>query len=365
MGCFKYGGFMGTRTIKLKDIASAVDGRLVGSGRLEIRGIRSLDLAGPDEISFAVGTYLEEDVRRSSAGALILPEKWPLSIDRPAVLVRDPYLACAIVASLFNKKEFEATGINADARIGTGCSISDNISIHAHAYIGDRVVIGPYVTIYPGVYIGDDAAIGEGCVIYPNVVIYKGCRIGKRVTIHAGAVIGSDGFGYARRGDESVKIPQIGIVVIEDDVEIGANVTIDRATFGETRIGRGTKIDNLVQIGHNVTIGPGAVIVAQVGIAGSARLGSGVMLGGHAGILGHIELGDGVKVGAMSGVAKSVPAGEAVSGIPAIPHKQWLRVMNVLKRLPEMEKEIRRLKEGLETGRDDRTVMDTGGQDDA
>lgn len=348
----------------LKEISLLVEGRLIGPEDLHIKGIRSLNLAGPEDISFAVGPHFEKDVRETTAGAVILPEKWPHLIDKPAILVKDPYLACAVVSSLFNQNEFEAAGISPGAHIGEDCSISDRITIHSHAYIGDRVEIGPCVTINPGAYIGDDVKIGEGCVIYPNVVVYKGCRLGKRVTIHAGAVIGSDGFGYARRGAEHVKIPQTGVVVIEDDVEIGANAAIDRATFGETRIGRGTKIDNLVQIGHNVTIGPDSIIVAQVGIAGSARLGAGVMLGGQVGVIGHIEIGDGVKVGAMSGVAKSVPAGEAVSGIPAISHRQWLRVMGVFKKLPEMEREIRELREYLNMGCiDDSDASFGGGQD--
>lgn len=350
----------------LGEIALLVDGRLSGPEGLQIKGIRSLDLAGPDDISFAVGAYLERSVRESMAGAVILPEKWPYPLNKAAVFVKDPYLACAIVSSIFNQSEFKAGGISTGAHIGKDCSISDQITIHSHAYIGDRVEIGPYVTINPGVYIGDDVKIDEGCVIYPNVVIYKGCRIGKRVIIHAGAVIGSDGFGYARQGAEHVKIPQTGVVVIEDDVEIGANAAIDRATFGETRIGRGTKIDNLVQIGHNVTIGPNSILVAQVGIAGSARLGAGVMLAGQVGVIGHIEIGDGVKVGAKSGIAKSVPSGEAVSGIPAISHRQWLRVMGVFKRLPELERELRELKEYLKykhISRDDGDTSFGGGQD--
>ncbi|MGQ9812472.1 MAG: UDP-3-O-(3-hydroxymyristoyl)glucosamine N-acyltransferase [Dissulfurimicrobium sp.] len=350
----------------LGEISLLVEGRLIGPEDLYIKGISSLNLAGPDDISFAVGPHFEKDVRETRAGAVILPEKWPHLhhlTDKPVILVKDPYLACAIVSSLFNQNEFKAAGISPGAHIGKNCSISDRITIHTHVYIGDRVEIGSGVTINPGVYIGDDVKIGEDCVIYPNVVIYKGCQLGNRVIIHAGAVIGSDGFGYARRGAEHIKIPQTGIVVIEDDVEIGANVAIDRATFGETRIGRGTKIDNLVQIGHNVTIGPDSILVAQVGIAGSARLGAGVMLGGKVGVIGHIEIGDGVRVGAMSGVAKSVPSGEAVSGIPAISHRQWLRVMGVLKKLPEMEREIRELRKALNMGRDDGHTSFGGGQD--
>ncbi|MBW1966886.1 MAG: UDP-3-O-(3-hydroxymyristoyl)glucosamine N-acyltransferase [Dissulfuribacterales bacterium] len=328
----------------LGEIALLIKGDLKGPGDFPVSGIQALTAAGPDEISFAAGPRYREDVERSRAGAMILPKDWPYPLDRPSVLVEDPYLAYALTASAFSDKPFSALGVSSESHVGSGCEIDRNVSIYPGVYIGDRVHICPYVTLHPGVYVGNDVCIEEGTTLYPNVVVYEGCRIGKRVAVHAGTVIGSDGFGYARRGEYHVKIPQIGIVVIEDDVEIGANCTIDRAALGETRIGRGTKIDNLVQVGHNVSVGAGSLIVAQVGVSGSTRLGRGVVLGGQVGLVGHIELGDRVMVGAQSGVSRSVAAGEAVSGTPAMPHRLWLRVGSALKRLPELVKEVRDLK---------------------
>jgi len=266
----------------------------------------------------------------------------------PAILVDDPYLAYAKVSALFASNVWVATGISPRALIGEGCSIDPDVSIHPGVTMGDGCTIGPRVTLQPGVVLGNRVAIGEGSTLHANVVVYDGCMIGRNVTIHAGSVIGSDGFGYARDGERAVKIPQTGIVVIEDDVEIGANVTIDRAAMGITRIGEGTKIDNLVQIAHNVTIGPRSIIVAQVGISGSSRLGRGVVLGGQAGIAGHITLGDGVMVGAQAGVAQDIEPGQVVSGTPAVPHRLWLRISRLLLRLPDLVRDMKQVNERLD-----------------
>ncbi len=328
----------------LGDIAQLLKGELKGPPDLPIEGIQSLGTAGPDEISFALGPRNREDVEKSRAGAFILPRDWPYPLGRPCVLVDDPYLAYAILATAFIERPFEAIGVSPEAHIGSGCEIAKEVSIYPGVYVGDRVKIEPFVTLHPGVYVGEMVSIGEKTTLYPNVVVYHGCQLGKRVTIHSGTVIGSDGFGYARSGSSYVKIPQTGIVVIEDDVEIGANVTIDRAALEETRIGHGTKIDNLVQIAHNVSIGPDSILVGQVGISGSTRLGRGVVLGGQVGIIGHLEIGDGVMIGAQSGINKSIPAGQVVLGSPAMPHKKWKRAMAVFKHLPELAKEVRELK---------------------
>jgi UDP-3-O-[3-hydroxymyristoyl] glucosamine N-acyltransferase len=331
----------------LGEIALLVGGEINGPAGFPVNRIQALASAGPDEISFAVGPRFREEVRASRAGALMLPKDWPDPLDRPTVLVEDPYLAYAILATAFSRKPFVALGVSPKAHIGKGCSIHQDVSVYPGVYVGNRVRIGPGVTLHPGVYCGCDVCIEEGTTLHPNVVVYDDCRIGKRVTVHSGTVIGSDGFGYAHKGKVHIKIPQTGIVVLEDDVEIGANCAIDRAAFGETRIGQGTKIDNLVQVAHNVTIGPNSLIVAQVGISGSSRLGEGVVLGGQAGVLGHIELGDGVMVGAQSGVGKGVPAGTVVSGTPAIPHKLWLRVGSALRRLPDLLRDVRDLKDRI------------------
>ncbi len=338
----------------LEEISRLIDGELSGPGDLKIKGIQSLDAAGPDEISFAVSERYAHQVANSRAGAFILPTGWKHSLPRPAVFVKDPYLAYALVAAAFSERPFRATGISQEAHIGLGCRINRNVSIYPGVFLGKDVEIGESVTLYPGVVLGDGVTVGEGSTIFPNVVIYEGCKIGRRVRIHANAVIGSDGFGYARDGMRHVKIPQTGIVVVEDDVEIGAGTTIDRAALGRTTIGAGTKIDNLVQIGHNVVVGPGSIIVAQAGISGSTRLGKGVVLGGQVGLTGHIELGDGVKVAAQSGVARNISPGEVVSGSPAMPHRLWLRVVNSLKRIPELIKDVRSLKERVKRIEDGR-----------
>ncbi len=328
----------------LGEIAQLLQGELKGPPDLNIIGLQALAAAGPDEISFAAGSHYKEEVEKSRAGALILPKNWPCTPDRPSILVKDPYLAYALTVTAFLEKPFLALGLSPDAHLGSECEIDRNVSIYPGVFIGDRVHIGLHVTLHPGVYIGNDVYIDDETTLYPNVVVYKGCRLGKRVIVHAGTVVGSDGFGYARRGETHVKIPQIGTVVVEDDVEIGANVTIDRAALGETLIGRGTKIDNLVQVAHNVAIGENSLLAAQVGIAGSTRIGKGVVLGGQVGLTGHIELGDRAMVGGQSGVTRSLPAGELGTGTPAMPHKLWLRVGSLLKRLPEMVKQVRDLK---------------------
>ena len=336
------------KSISIKEAAQIVSGKLIGDENLRLSGIASLSDATSKDISFAVNERLKEKVERSKAGAFLLPENWPNEINKPAILVKDPYLGYALLAQYFFDKPFEKKGIHQSAVIGKGCEISENVSIGPNVVIGNNVKIEGLVTIHPGVVIGNNCKIGEGSEIFPNVVIYEGCRIGKRVRIHGGAVIGADGFGYAQGPHGMVKIPQVGTVIIEDDVEIGANSTIDRAAFGETRIGKGTKIDNLVMIAHNCQIGAHCAIVSQVGISGSTKVGSGVMLAGQVGIVGHIEIGDGVKVGAKSGVPNSVPAGQIVSGIPAMPHRKWLRVINSMKRLPELIKDVRNIKKALE-----------------
>jgi UDP-3-O-[3-hydroxymyristoyl] glucosamine N-acyltransferase len=345
--------------VSLERIAELTGGRLLGDGSFQVDSIAPLGDAGPGQISFAVSRKFEKAALASRAGALILPEDWPeealRALNRPVVLVKNPYLAYAKVASLFFREEFRPTGIHERAVVGRGCSISEDVSIGANVVIGDGVRIASGVTIHPGSVIGDGVSIGADTTIFPNVTIYKGCRIGRGVRIHAGSVIGADGFGFATDEEgRHHKIPQVGIVVIEDGVEIGANTTIDRAAFGETRIGAGSMIDNLVMIAHNVQIGAGSIIVAQAGIAGSTKVGRGVVIAAQAGIVGHIEIGDRAIVTAKSGVPHSVEASEAVSGIPAMPHRQFLRVAAAYKRLPEMAAELRELKRQVKRLSEDR-----------
>jgi UDP-3-O-[3-hydroxymyristoyl] glucosamine N-acyltransferase len=207
--------------------------------------------------------------------------------------------------------------------------------------VGDRTIL------YPGVYVGRNARVGCDCVLYPNVVVREGCRIGDRVILQPCAVVGSDGFGYAREGTRHFKIPQVGIVVLEDDVEVGAGTTIDRAALGETRVGRGTKIDNLVQLGHNVAVGEDCLIIAQVGVAGSSRLGNRVVMAGQSAVVGHVTLGDGVIVGAKAGVPGDLPPGAVVSGAPAFDHREWMKASTVFRKLPELRRKVLELERRL------------------
>ncbi len=339
--------------IKLKEIAQLFGGELIGNGEIPIRGIASIETAEHGQIAFLANPRYKALLKKTRASAVIVP----LGIKQAKVAIictPKPYLAYAKVARLFYKWPYTFEGISEDAYIGKGVSLGKKITIYPSAYIDDNAQIGDEVIIFPGVYIGPRVKVGAKTLVYPNVTILADCKIGRGVVIHSGVVIGSDGFGYSK--DEQghyVKIPQMGIVEIEDEVEIGANTTIDRAALGETLVKRGTKIDNLVQIAHNVVIGEDSIIVAQVGIAGSTKLGNRVRLAGQAGVVGHVQIGNGATIGAKTGVAKSVPKeAKMASGVPAMPYQTYLRAMAVLPKLPtllsrlkRLEREIERLKE--------------------
>ncbi|HKK32412.1 MAG TPA: UDP-3-O-(3-hydroxymyristoyl)glucosamine N-acyltransferase, partial [Desulfomicrobiaceae bacterium] len=226
-------------------------------------------------------------------------------------------------------------------------SVPDSATIGPNVFIGAGAEIGPDTTLFPGCYVGEECRVGQGCTLYPNAVLMAGTEVGDRVTLHAGVVLGSDGFGFAQSQNGMEKFPQIGRVVVEDDVEIGANSTIDRAALGETRIGQGTKIDNLVQLGHNVQVGKNSIIVAQVGVAGSTTIGEQVILAGQVGVAGHLTIGDKCRVGAKSGIGKDLKPGTDVSGIPAMPHGTYLRASTTLPKLPDMVRRIRKLEKEL------------------
>lgn len=341
--------------LTLKDIAAIIGGTVTGDDQVQVKGINSLEQAERGEISFVVGPRFKDLVKSTKASALIVKERSGL-YRGPQVIVRDPYLAYARVAGMFAPSIPRYPGISDKAVIGEGTRLGENVSIYPFVYVGRDSVLGDNAVLFPGVYLGDRVTVGNGSVVYPNVTIMSDCIIGRDVIIHAGTVIGSDGFGYARDGEVSVKIPQRGIVHIEDTAEIGANNAIDRAALGRTLIGKGVKTDNLVQIAHNVSIGENTVIVAQVGIAGSTSIGRGVVIGGQVGLADHIEIGDRVMIAAKSGVSKSIPAGEIVSGIPTMPHRLWLKTRGHIKKLPEyaekvkeLEIRIKKLEEQLKT----------------
>ncbi|MEK6197319.1 MAG: UDP-3-O-(3-hydroxymyristoyl)glucosamine N-acyltransferase [Desulfobacterales bacterium] len=332
---------MSAKNITLAELSRMVDGELHGDPDIAIHGLANLATAVAGEIAFLVKAAGIETLKNSHGAAFIVPHT--LTYDgKPLIKVANPYLAAAIIQNFFQAKPFQPTGISPKAHIGSDCYIPAEISIGPFVSIGDRVKLGKRVSMHSGVVIGDDAVIGDDCLLYPNVTVYHSCTIGSGVIIHGGTVIGSDGFGFATdENGNNVKWPHIGTVQIDDNVEIGANVTIDRGTFGKTHIMRGVKIDNLVQIGHNVKIGGNSIIVAQVGIAGSASLGKNVVLGGQSAIKGHIHLDDGSMVAGKSGVHSNVPKGAIVSGIPAIPHKDWLKASIIFAKLPKIYGELR------------------------
>lgn len=336
----------------LKEIASLVNGELVGDEDVVVEHIRGIDEAGKGDLTFIANPQYRKKLQTTGASA-VLVAPGTVCVGKNLIIVNDPYLCLGKLLGLFYPGDFEPPGLSGQAFIEDGAQIAQGATIYPGAVVSRGARIERGVVLYPGVFIGRDAVIGEDSILYPNVCVYRKCLIGKRVILHAGVVVGSDGFGFAGPGVDNLKIPQVGIVQIDDDVEIGANSTIDRGTLGKTWIKRGVKIDNLVQIAHNVLIGENSVIAAQVGISGSTKLGKSVVIGGQAGLVGHINIGDHVMIGAQSGIHEDVPARQAVSGSPHLPHKKWLRVVSCLSRLPEMRKILATLSQKIEKGEEE------------
>jgi UDP-3-O-[3-hydroxymyristoyl] glucosamine N-acyltransferase len=317
---------------------------------LAISGVATLKEAGPTEISFLGSDAFIKRFQETKAAAILVQKnvKLPGASQKTVLLVDDADLAISKLLELYAQPiPRPPIGIDPQARVDGSAIIEADVAIGPFCVIGARARLGRGVVVHPHVYIGDDVTIGDGSEIYPNVTIRERITIGNRVIIHAGSVLGTDGFGYRWDGTKHAKIPQIGTVIVEDDVEIGSCVCIDRAKFSSTRIGRGTKIDNLVQIAHNVVIGPHCIIVGQAGVAGSATLGAGVVLGGQVAVRDHITLGEGAMVAACGAVAEDVPPKTVVSGMPALPHRQNLREQAALRRLPEMVVQVRKLQDEL------------------
>jgi UDP-3-O-[3-hydroxymyristoyl] glucosamine N-acyltransferase len=326
----------------LKELAQLVDGEVLGDGEVKILGVAPIEEARRGEITFVGHAKYLSKLNETEASAIIV-SRGVGEGDKPLLRVANPQLAFAKILQVYAHRPYEPRGVDGRAWVSPTATVGKDTSIYPFVYVGDRAEIGNRVILFPGVFVGDKAFIGDDTVVYSNVSIYEGCRIGKRVILHSGAVIGSDGFGFVKDGKHNVKIPQVGIVEVGDDVEIGANTTVDRAAMGKTVIEKGVKIDNLVQVAHTVTIGEDSIIVAQVGIAGSTKIGINVILGGQAGVRDHIEIGDNVMVGGQSGVGRDIPPNQVVSGRPAIPHKENLRVMMTLPKLPEMWRKIGQL----------------------
>ena len=332
----------------LEQLAALLEGELLGPAQMEIRGVNSLEEAQPEEISFLDNEKMLSKMQASRAGAFLVSLKME-ELHRPVIRVANPRLAFAKVLEIFDPRKKEPAGVHPTAILGENVSLGAGVSIGAGVVVGDGVTIGPGTIIYPQTYIGHNSIIGEGCIIHPRVVIEDRVELGKKVIVQAGAVIGSDGFGFVTVGKgQHYKIPHIGKVIIEDEVEVGANVTIDRGTVGNTVIRKGTKIDNLVHLAHNVTVGEGCFLVAQVGISGSTEIGHRVTMAGQAGTVGHIAIGDDSIIAARGGVTSDIPSGSFYSGFPARDHKEQLKKDAALQRLPETLKVIREIKKRLE-----------------
>jgi len=330
------------------EIAELVGGTVEGDDAVRITGVNGIKEAGPGDLSFIrCSRYLP--LLDSTKASVVLVGETAKDCTIPMIVVPEPDVAFAQILQQFEQEQLQhPEGIHEQAVIGNNVQLGENVALDAFVRIADNCVIGDGAVLYSGVYVARDVIIGAGTVIFPNVSIREKTEIGAQCILHAGVCLGSDGFGFAPLDGHWAKIPQVGRVIIGDDVEIGSNTAVDRATFGVTRIGRGTKIDNLVQIGHNVQVGEHCAIAGMVGIAGSAVIGNHVRIGAGAGIAGHIEIADGVSIGGRSGVAKSVKAGAEISGMPAVEHSLQRRILVSQRRIPEMLRRIKQLERRLE-----------------
>ncbi len=325
-------------------LAMFVDGEVVGNGSSEIAGVAPIELAGPGMLTFFGNEKYRAAFEASSAGCTLVGRDTVVPEGRVAIRVDSPYFAFAILASVFHPRQREAVGVSERASVAPSAVLGVDVNVYPGAYVGADCRIGDRVDIFPNTSVGAGCAVGDDCVLYANVTVYSGCSLGQRVILHAGAVIGADGFGYATGPNgRHAKIPHVGSVVIEDDVEIGANSTVDRAVMGITRVGSGTKIDNHVMVAHNVSVGRDCFLVSQCGISGSTQLGDRVILAGQVGVVGHAKLGDGVQVGAQAGVTGDLPAGGKFLGSPAWPARESLRLFALWKRLPAWKTQLKDL----------------------
>lgn len=331
----------------LAEIAQVINGEIQGDPEKIVTGAAPFEHAADTDITFVAAPKFLKQMDSCKAGAMIVPAGVSLP-GANLISVANPLIAFTQVLNLLYPFEPRKSGIHPSVAMGENVQCGANTSLGPYVVLSDNVKLGDHVEIHPHVVIGRNVIIGDHVLIYPHVTILDNCRIGSRVIIHAGTVIGSDGFGFAPDKEKWIKIPHRGIVRIDDDVEIGANNTIDRGTLGETWIQAGVKTDNLVHIAHNVTVGENSVFAAQAGVAGSATLGKHTTVAGQAGITGHVKLGNNVTIGPQAGVTKAIPDNTVVSGTPEMPHKTWLRAMNIIPRLPELKKQIQMLVKTVE-----------------
>jgi UDP-3-O-[3-hydroxymyristoyl] glucosamine N-acyltransferase len=332
-----------------QQIADFLSGEIIGNPEVTVSGFSKIEEAGPGTLTFLSNEKYEHYLYSTNASIVLVNDRFEIkgSVKSTLIRVKDAYASLAMLLSLIEKNKPRKSGRENPSFTSESAQIPEKTYIGAFSYISDNVKIGENVQIYPQVFIGENVSVGDNCIIYPGVKIYYDSKIGNNCIIHAGAVIGSDGFGFAPEGLSYNKIPQIGIVEIEDDVEIGANTTIDRATMGKTIIRKGVKLDNLIHIAHNVEIGENTVMAAQVGIAGSTKVGKHCMFGGQVGVAGHIEIGDNAQLGAQTGIPSSVKPGAVLLGAPGMNVRDFARSWAVFKNLPELQRTVTSLKKEM------------------
>lgn len=324
------------------EIAKLINGTVEGNSSKIILGVASLQEAGAEQITFAIPPYLEQ-LHLVQAGAVVIPKDAVAQSEIPLIRVENPRVAFALLSELFNPGPVREKGIHSMAFVDSTAQVDPTASIMPFAYIGSKAKIGAGTILYPHTYVGDEVEIGTNCILYSNSVVREKCSLGDRVILQPGAVLGADGFGFVLENGAHKKVPQVGRVVVGDDVEIGANSTVDRGTLGDTVIGAGTKLDNLVHLGHNVQTGSHCLFVAFTGISGSTKIGDYCTFGGQSATIGHITIGDHCMFGGRSGITNHVPSDSIMSGFPLQPHREWLRKEGVVLRLPELLKRIRDL----------------------
>lgn len=334
------------RIYTLQELAKYVGGKVAGDLQVEVNGVQSFEAASSGDLTLAAESGYYEQLEKTQAAAVVVPRDIH-SADKSLLQVDQPKIAFARIIELLHTVPFEAKGISPLAYVDDSCQIAEKATIYPFAYVGKRVKISEGVTLFPGVCVGSDCVIGKGCSLYSNVTLYDNVSLGDRVILHSGTVIGSDGFGYVFNGKEQVKILQTGTVEIGDDVEIGANSCVDRATFGSTILNKGVKLDNHVHIGHNCRIGENTVVVAQVGISGSVEIGDNCVFAGHSGVSDHVKIGNEVKVMMKSAVSKDVPSYSIISGQPAMDHRKSMKIEALIRNLPRLYEEWKDFKSTL------------------
>lgn len=333
-----------------QQIADFLHGEIIGDNQVKVNNLSKIEEGKPGTLTFLANPKYTHHIYATQASIVLVNRDFEPEQKIKATLIKvdDAYSCLAQLLNLVNQARPEKKGIDKDTCIAASATISQSVYIGAFAYVSENVKVGENVKIYPQAYIGDNVTIGDNTILYPGVKIYHDCVIGKNCIIHAGAVIGADGFGFAPHNGTYVKIAQIGNVIIEDQVEIGANTTIDRATMGSTIVRKGAKLDNLIQVAHNVEIGENTVMAAQVGVAGSTKIGSHCMVGGQVGFAGHITIGDRVNIGAQSGIPNHVSSDASILGYPAVPAREFARSTVMIKKLPELNQTVKQLQKEIE-----------------